>query len=327
MTAPYSRGRDSRATSRRMAARFTSPAESYGRALIAGFGILHLTEFYFGRPLAWVTLFGVSASYVALLAIAALDGAPFHWEQAVWSLAVFVLAGGSFVFHYGSFRSRLTSVVALFDRAEEGDFGGEYDADTDPRPDVATMVGKAYNRVRAQLANLVLTDPLSGCLNRRGLEQRLTGEISRAARTGNPLALLAIDVDHFKEINDTFGHLAGDMVVQEVGELLRNVARAGDIVARTGGDEFTLLLPETSAAGAFRLASRIRDRVSKHAFPGLSGRVDVTVSIGLVSDRIEDENVAHDLHSRADEALYAAKGGGRNRVSIWTRQLRAIAGR
>jgi len=170
-----------------------------------------------------------------------------------------------------------------------------------------------------------MTDALSGCQNRRGLEQQLAREVSRAARTGRELALIAIDIDHFKTINDTFGHLAGDAVIQEVGELLRSVARTGDVVARTGGDEFMLLLPETNAAGAFRLATRMREEVSKRKFQGISGKVPVTVSIGLVADRVADENVVHDLHSRADEALYAAKDGGRNRVSIWTPNLRAIA--
>jgi diguanylate cyclase (GGDEF)-like protein len=100
------------------------------------------------------------------------------------------------------------------------------------------VVGRAYNRVRAQLSSLVLTDQLSGCLNRRGLEQQLSREISRAVRSGKELSLVALDIDYFKRINDTFGHLAGDAVIQEVGELLREVARAGDLVARTRGDEF-----------------------------------------------------------------------------------------
>jgi diguanylate cyclase (GGDEF)-like protein len=187
-----------------------------------------------------------------------------------------------------------------------------------------TMVGRAYNRVRSQLANLVLTDPLSGCLNRRGLEQQLKRELARAARTGKDVALLALDVDYFKDINDSWGHQAGDTVIQEVGALLRSIARGGDCVARTGGDEFTLLLPETSAAGAFRLATRVREAVSLHRFPGVA-KLAVSVSIGLVADRVHDENILHDLHSRADEALYAAKDAGRDRVSIWTPSLRALA--
>ena len=99
----------------------------------------------------------------------------------------------------------------------------------------------------------------------------------------------------------------------------------GDVVARTGGDEFTLLLPDTNAAGAFRLASRIREEVATRRFDGISGKIPVTVSIGIVAVRAVEENIIHDLHSRADEALYAAKDAGRNQVSVWTPNLRAIA--
>lgn len=301
------------------------PPEYYDRALLFGFGILHLTEFYYGRTLAWSALAAIMLGYVAMIMQAIFNGAALMWSQELWSLTVFGLTAGSFIVHYGNFKWRLTRIVSLFERAEEGDFSGEYDLSADTHPDSITMVGRAYNRVRSQLANLVLTDALSGCLNRRGLEQQLSREVSRAARSGQELSLIALDVDQFKTINDTFGHLAGDAVIQEVGELLRAVARTGDVVARTGGDEFTLLLPSTNAAGAFRLATRILEEVGKLRFQGVAGRVPVTVSIGLVADRIPDENIVQDLHSRADEALYAAKDAGRNRVSIWTPNLRAIA--
>jgi diguanylate cyclase (GGDEF)-like protein len=301
------------------------PPAHYDRLLLGGFAVLHLTEFYFGRRLAWMVLGGLVAGYLLLIETAIAAGAALSWRSELGTVAVFLVAAVTFIVHYSNFNWRLTEIVSLFERAEGGDFSGEYDAAADKRPDSVTLVGRAYNRVRPQLANLVMTDALSGCQNRRGLEQQLGREVSRAARTGRELALIAIDIDHFKTINDTFGHLAGDAVIQEVGELLRSVARTGDVVARTGGDEFMLLLPETNAAGAFRLATRMREEVSKRRFQGISGKVPVTVSIGLVADRVADENVVHDLHSRADEALYAAKDGGRNRVSIWTPNLRAIA--
>lgn len=301
------------------------PPEYYDRALLFGFGILHLTEFYFGRTFAWSALFAVAAGYLAMIAKAIEAGADLSWSQELWSLALFVLTAAWFVVHYGNFKWRLARIVALFERAEEGDFSGEYDVCADLHPDSVTMVGRAYNRVRSQLSNLVLTDALSGCHNRRGLEQHLSQEVSRAARNGQELALIALDVDRFKTVNDTFGHLAGDSVIQEVGELLRAAARVGDVVARTGGDEFTLLLPDTNAAGAFRLATRIREEVAGCRFEGISGKIPVTVSIGIVAVRVPDENIIHDLHSRADEALYAAKDAGRNQVSIWTPNLRAIA--
>ncbi|HEY9426136.1 MAG TPA: GGDEF domain-containing protein [Gemmatimonadaceae bacterium] len=301
------------------------PPQYYDRALLFGFAILHLTEFYFGRTFAWSALFAVGAGYLAMIMKAMDGGAALSWPQELLSLSLFVVTATWFVAHYGNFKGRLERIVNLFERAEEGDFSGEYAVCEDRHPDSVTMVGRAYNRVRSQLSSLVLTDALSGCLNRRGLEQHLGQEVSRAARNGSELALIALDVDHFKTINDSFGHLAGDSVIHEVGELLRGAARVGDVVARTGGDEFTLLLPDTNAAGAFRLATRIREDVAGRRFDGISGKIPVTVSIGIVAVRAVEENIIHDLHSRADEALYAAKDAGRNQVSIWTPNLRAIA--
>ena len=303
------------------------PPAYYGRSLLLGFAILHLS-FSLRKPvLSWSALCLMTAAYLGIVA-EALKRAPdavLIWPQECWSLGLFVVTAGAFIAHDGTFKRRLARIAALFQRAEGGDFSEMYDTEADARPDCITQVGRAYNRVRMQLANLVLTDPLSGCHNRRGLEQQLARELSRAARNGSEIALIALDVDRFKTINDTFGHLAGDAVVQEMGELLRGVARAADVVSRTGGDEFTMLLPDTSAAGAFRVATRIKEEVARREFQGIAGKIPVTVSIGLVTDRVADENIAQDLHSRADEALYAAKDGGRNRVSIWTDNLRVIA--
>ena len=300
------------------------PPQSYPQVFILGFVLLHFTEFHFGRRAAHGALAGLAVGYLALIAPVTGASGPLHWPEALVTLALFVIAGVAFVALYGSYKERLGAIVELFTRTEQGDFTAEFPAFPDAPPDSVTLVGNAYNRVRAQLGNLVLTDPLSGLLNRRGLERDLSREIARAVRSGKELALLAIDVDHFKMVNDTLGHLAGDEVITEVGELLRLVKRGGDVVARTGGDEFTLLLPETGAAGAFRLANRIREMVRSHPFRAVEGRVPVTVSIGLVADRVMDENVSHDLHSRADEALYAAKETGRDRVTIWNANMRAF---
>ena len=301
------------------------PPQYYARTLLFAFVILHMTEFYYGRSLAYIALGTVSLAYLEMVRNAIAQGAPLLWPQELISLAAFAAAGWSFVFHYGNFKERLQKIVVLFERAEEGDFSRAYDVEADIRPDSITMVGRAYNRVASQLAALVLTDPLSGCHNRRGFDQQLEREIARATRHGTHLALIALDVDAFKAINDNHGHLAGDAVIREIGALVRDLVRTSDVVARTGGDEFMLLLPETEQEGAFRLATRIREAVATRDFQGVRGKRHITVSIGVVADQAPDENIAQDLRSRADEALYAAKDAGRDRVCLWTPELRAIA--
>ena len=301
------------------------PPQYYDRTLLFSFAIVHLTEFYFGRVLAWFAMAAIAAAYLAVISHAMAQGAALTWDQEVWSLGVFVLASAALLLHYGDFKRRLSKIVALFERAEHGDFAGSYDVTGDPRPDSITSVGRAYNHLRGQLAAMVLTDPLSGCLNRRGLEQQLTLELKRARRSGSQVALIALDVDHFKAVNDTFGHPAGDAVIREVGVLLHEVVRATDVIARLGGDEFAVLLPGSDAAGACKIADRIREAFAKRQFEGVAQRIPITASIGVAADHVDDERIAHSLQLRADEALYAAKNAGRNRVCVWTPNVRGTA--
>ena len=303
-----------------------TPPESYERALLLSFFTLQLTQLNFGIRAALATLIGIVVGYLAILAGAIADGASIAWVEELWTLYLFTLGSAIFVRLYGNLRTRLDRIAGLFERAQEGDFAQAYDVSADDQPDGITTVGRAYNRMRTQLYTLVLTDPLSGCLNRRGFEQQLVREVARGARSGSDIALIAMDIDHFKSINDTFGHVAGDAAIRECGALLRSTARLNDIVARTGGEEFMLLAPETDLEGATRLAERIVAAFRSADFKCVGAKRRITVSVGVVAEHAIDADIAEGLRARADEALYAAKRGGRNRVCVWTQGLRAVAG-
>lgn len=302
----------------------SSPAAQYDRILILAFFVLHLTESYFGRPHAIFALLATIAGYLATTAVMIGRGAAIDWPNALWSVGLFTICAVVFINQYGSFQRRLAHIVDLFESAEEGDFAKAYDLDADKNPDAITRVGRAYNRVRLQLASMVLTDPLTGCLNRRGLDQALARELARSTRAGSDLSLLALDVDHFKAINDTFGHIAGDVILRELGALLVHTARGGDMVARTGGEEFTILLPDTDPVGASRAAVRVCDTVRTHSFLVNGKRVHVTLSVGVVSSsRGAGDQAGLNMKERADNALYAAKRGGRDRVCVWSEDIAA----
>jgi diguanylate cyclase (GGDEF)-like protein len=300
--------------------------DHYYRILILSFFVLHLTESCFGRRFAAVGLGAVLGTYGGLLAAMAARGQPLHWPDELWSLGIFTIVSLGFLRQYGGFQRRLEHIVDLFEGAEQGDFNNAYDVDADRTPDAITRVGRAYNRVRLQLASMVLTDPLTGCFNRRGLDQAMAREIARSTRARSELSLLALDLDHFKNINDTYGHIAGDVVLRDLGALLVQTARAGDMVARTGGEEFSILLPDTDPSGAYRAGVRLCDNVRAHSFLINGKRVHVTVSVGVVTmvGGAHDVAAGTNLKERADEALYAAKRGGRDRVRVWNDQLASL---
>ena len=140
-------------------------------------------------------------------------------------------------------------------------------------------------------------------------------EISRARRYVRPLAIIMFDLDHFKRINDTFGHLAGDYVLREVASLVRGRIRRDETFARYGGEEFSILLPETDLAGAYKLAEEIRALIFGHPFTFEHERIPVRVSLG--DAQLADANKDTDAFIEAsDKKLYEAKNGGRNRVAM-----------
>ncbi|WP_158508762.1 GGDEF domain-containing response regulator [Gemmatirosa kalamazoonensis] len=168
----------------------------------------------------------------------------------------------------------------------------------------------------ARLAQLATTDPLTALLNRRALTERLTREMERALRNDSSVALLLIDLDHFKRVNDTHGHLVGDAVLRDVAELLISGVRGSDFVGRFGGEEFLVVLPDTDDDGAAAFAERIRERVEAHSFAGRDGAppLHMTASIGVATFPAALIESVEDLFARADAALYRAKAEGRNRV-------------
>ncbi|WP_164738515.1 sensor domain-containing diguanylate cyclase [Aquabacter cavernae] len=168
------------------------------------------------------------------------------------------------------------------------------------------------------LKKMSLTDVLTGLPNRRAFDDRLDSEVRRMAREGRPIALLLVDVDHFKAVNDTYGHLNGDRLLRTLGrQIQRSVGRPGDVAARFGGEEFAVLLPDTDLKGARYIAERIRSDVERCFMTLDSGqRLSATVSVGLVSAEPSGGENPHILVRQADEALYEAKAQGRNTV-VW----------
>jgi diguanylate cyclase (GGDEF)-like protein len=164
-----------------------------------------------------------------------------------------------------------------------------------------------------EIYRLVTTDGLTGLINRRAFSESLAREMSRAVRYQRPLSLVVLDIDHFKSLNDTLGHLAGDAALRQLGALLRANLRREDVLGRMGGEEFALLLPEIDLEGARIVADKIRRIVEARAFEYEGSSMRITVSAGVAS-REARESDGEELLRRADTHLYAAKRGGRNRI-------------
>lgn len=164
--------------------------------------------------------------------------------------------------------------------------------------------------VERQVAEMAVTDPLTGLFNRRHMNQRLREEEARAARTQVPFSVISVDIDHFKRINDTAGHDAGDHVLRDLAQLLRDMVRTQDIVARWGGEEFLVVLPQTPLEGAFEVAERLRRAAEATLARGLEGIDTITLTAGAA----EYASSVPDCLKLADVALYQGKAAGRNRV-------------
>lgn len=166
----------------------------------------------------------------------------------------------------------------------------------------------ALVRLNLRLEEMATTDALTGVLNRRRFYELLDDELQRAARYDERFSLIMLDIDHFKRVNDTFGHAVGDAVLKSLAGVVQVALRANDSLSRWGGEEFVVLAPETGREEALRLAERLRERVSDEAFPAAG---TVTVSLGVAEHRHGESGDA--LLNRVDEALYRAKENGRDR--------------
>lgn len=176
------------------------------------------------------------------------------------------------------------------------------------------MLRYAFNELKIalnEMERLAKTDGLTGLLNRRSLLEIAEQEFARAQRYNRSLSVLILDIDHFKRINDTYGHPIGDVVIQTVASILNETLREADSVGRYGGEEFVVVLPETTLEQASEVAERIRDQVAKKLISNDFRNLQVTISIGISALKTETHTI-DEMLQRADKALYQAKSNGRN---------------
>nr|WP_246325187.1 sensor domain-containing diguanylate cyclase [Dissulfurirhabdus thermomarina] len=183
---------------------------------------------------------------------------------------------------------------------------------------IAAQMAVKIDQARAheEIRRMATSDGLTGLANHRTFQHAFDMMLARAGRRGGKMALILCDIDHFKRVNDTYGHPFGDRVLREVAGVLRGAVRKVDLAARYGGEEFAVLLEDADLGGARRLAERIRTGVARLRFPleGREVRVSISLGIAVFPEDGHDKGV---LVERADQALYQAKAGGRNRAVAW----------
>ncbi len=290
--------------------------QEMGRILMGATLVVQLAVFYFGRRLGTYAALLAGLAYLVTTRVSPMPGehpAP-SLAHLLFSLGVFGLVCGVLVVAYGSFRARMNRLRLFCKLVEEGDLTPSFALGVDKRPDDLTLLARSFEAMRSRLAEQIGTDPLTGCLNRRALESRLRAEWRQAKRRSSTVAVLAIDLDHFKEINDSRGHPFGDVVLQECAGIMRATARDTDAVARIGGDEFVIVLPDTGWQGALTFAERLRRKVDDFDFGASSTGMSITISVGVALARGTDPVSPEMLLQEADRSLYKAKTGGRNRI-------------
>lgn len=180
---------------------------------------------------------------------------------------------------------------------------------------------RKINEAQRKLVQLATIDDLTQLYNRRYFFERFNQEMERAKRYQRPLSCLILDIDHFKHVNDTYGHLSGDQVLIDIAQILRNNCRQSDLAGRYGGEELIIFLPETDSPGALIIAERIREMIEQHQTVDDRGEIiRVTVSMGVVSltgPELEKMDKNERIVQYADDALLQAKKDGRNRIEIY----------
>ena len=167
-----------------------------------------------------------------------------------------------------------------------------------------------------QTKKLAVTDGLTGISNRPNMEQSLLSEFERSKRYNSPLSVVLLDVDHFKDVNDSYGHQKGDEILVTFASILKKFCRANDTAARYGGEEFLMILPQSNAQGAFKIAERVREEIMKMSFVGNDSKFSVTTSCGVAELNRDYMKNTDQLINVADNAMYEAKNSGRNKTII-----------
>jgi diguanylate cyclase (GGDEF)-like protein len=294
----------------------TSPPEQSLRILLLGLVPLQLGAFYFGRRSGALAAAVAIAGYVAV-ALAAppfLAGPRPGVITVAFNTLLSALIALVLIQTCGGIRQRIDDLRMYCKVVERGEMARLPQVAAERWPDELTLLARGVRSMHAQLAEQIGSDPLTGCMNRRALELKLRSDLRYARRRGSSVGVVAVDLDYFKEINDSHGHPAGDRVLQQVAEIMRATARDTDSVARVGGDEFVIVLPDTAWQGAITFAERLRRHVDDRVFGPAGATLRLTVSIGVALARGSDPTSADMLLQEADTALYKAKTAGRNRV-------------
>jgi diguanylate cyclase (GGDEF)-like protein len=290
-----------------------------GAALISGLSFAGLTFFIVGYDSMSMRIFIYSLGLSLPLALTLKlllsrpdghrnPGARLAGIVAILIIALYAIRGVGSLLHVGDFSVIQSNpvqwalVLALIFLSMALNFG---------------FLLMAMDRLRNEVADLALLDDLTGVGNRRHLLQRLTEECARSERSGEPFALLVIDLDGFKGINDTYGHAAGDACLQHFTLMAQTRLRSSDFLARTGGDEFCIMLPASTLREGAMIARRVLEVCRRDAEQCVGADVPIAVSIGVAQWTSEIGSFPDRLIAAADQALYAAKNEGRNRYAVY----------